>query len=286
MSTKRAVYEIAEYKAASESPGEFTAMVSVFGNVDLQGDRVVPGAFKNSIDRWNVSGDPIPVIWSHDWDDPFAHIGAVTSAVETAKGLRVTGKLDLDKPFAKQVHDLLVARRVTGMSFAYDVIEERPGKDRANELTELDIIEVGPTLKGANPTAQLINAKSLLEAAATKEAGEDVVLEDVVLDDVGEKTEPRFTKAAYSELQAISEDLDVLRGRVVALIGGEPKSETGPEDDLEDEGADDGDTDSDESEDPDNEKAAEGPTVKPPDPTVVELRTRIEEMRATTGIPA
>jgi uncharacterized protein len=168
MSTK-AVFPIAEFKAATDSPGEFTAVVSVFNNIDLQGDRVVPGAFKNSLAKWAASGDPIPVIWSHDWQDPFAHIGFVTNAAETAEGLQITGKNDLDKPFAKQVHDLLVSRRVTQMSFAYDVLAERPGKDRANELVELDLIEVGPTLRGANPSAQLVGAKALLDAAAAKE---------------------------------------------------------------------------------------------------------------------
>jgi hypothetical protein len=24
---------------------------------------------------WRVSGDPVPVIWSHDWGTPDAHIG-------------------------------------------------------------------------------------------------------------------------------------------------------------------------------------------------------------------
>lgn len=175
MPTKRAVYEIADYKAVGAAgSGEFTALVSVFGNVDLVGDRVMPGAFGKSLARWKTSGDPIPVIWSHSWDDPFAHIGYVTSAVETAAGLQITGKNDVAKPFAAQVHDLLTARRVKGMSFAYDVISEKTGKDGANELDELDLIEVGPTLKGANPDAQLVSAKALLEEAAEKAKGEPI----------------------------------------------------------------------------------------------------------------
>lgn len=179
MATKRASYSIAEFKAVGDQPGQFTAVVSVFGNVDLVGDRVMPGAFKNSLARWKQSGDPVPVIWSHSWDDPFAHIGYVKSALETAAGLQITGQLDLDKPFAKQVYDLLVDRRVKEFSFAYDVLNEQRAKDGANNLTELGLIEVGPTLKGANPETQLIAAKALDEAAAKQREMETTELKSV-----------------------------------------------------------------------------------------------------------
>lgn len=182
-------YEVESFKAlpGDDNAGRFEAIVSVFGNVDYQGDRVMEGAFKGSIERWQEKGDPIPVIWSHDWANPHAHIGYVDpSSVEEAisdgkgrnktSGLKVSGQLDLDNPFAAQVYRLLKERRVKEFSFAYDVIRESPGRDKANELHELDIIEVGPTLKGANPSTELLNVKSQLEDAAAKaeEAGFDV----------------------------------------------------------------------------------------------------------------
>lgn len=158
-------HPIASFKALKDDngdlTGEFEAIVSVFGNVDLVGDRVVKGAFTKSLDRWRASGDPIPVIWSHQWQDPFAHIGAVTEASETAKGLRVNGSLDMGNPTAAYLAKLLAERRVKEFSFAYDVVDERRAKDGVNDLLELDIIEVGPTLKGANPETQLLAAKTL-----------------------------------------------------------------------------------------------------------------------------
>lgn len=170
IATKRASYQIAEFKAvAGGSPGEFTALVSVFGNVDQVGDRVMAGAFTKSLSRWKTSGDPIPVIWSHDWQNPYAHIGVVTDAVQTPAGLQIVGKNDLDKPFAAQVHDLLITRRVKEFSFAYDILDESRAQDGANELNELDLIEVGPTLKGCNPETELIAAKAL--RAAEREKG-------------------------------------------------------------------------------------------------------------------
>lgn len=67
---------LADLKALNPAAGIFGAVVSVFGNVDSVGDRVVPGAFKASLARWQASHDPIPVIWPHQWDNPEATSGS------------------------------------------------------------------------------------------------------------------------------------------------------------------------------------------------------------------
>lgn len=176
MSTKRAVYDIAEFKALPDEgveKGKFEALVSVFGNVDVQGDRVVDGAFTKSIESWRASGAPIPIIWSHNWGDPNAHIGSAdpNDVVEVkGRGLQVGGTIDLDNPFAAQVYRLVKERRVKEFSFGYEVVKERKAKDGANELLELRLIEAGPTLKGANPNTELLAVKSQLEEAAAQEA--------------------------------------------------------------------------------------------------------------------
>jgi HK97 family phage prohead protease len=175
MNTKRMTCR-AYIKSVNETDRTVEQIVSVFGNVDYGNDRVVLGAFKNSLERWAASGDPIPAIWSHTWDDPFAHIGAVIEARELVPGdpllpaeIRDLGGLFTkyrvdDKPFAGQVFDLLKERRVREASFAYDVLKERRAPDGANDLLELDLIEVGPTLKGMNPMTQLLSMKNVREA--------------------------------------------------------------------------------------------------------------------------
>jgi len=70
-------YEIASFKALNDAPGTFEAIVSVFGNVDLQGDRTMPGAFKDTIAKWRAKDAPVPVVWSHEWLNPDAHVGYV-----------------------------------------------------------------------------------------------------------------------------------------------------------------------------------------------------------------
>lgn len=171
MNTKHGVYDVATFKALSEDGeerGKFEALVSVFGNIDLQGDRVVKGAFTNTLDEWKATGAPIPIIWSHDWGNPNAHIGSAMpdEVVETDDGLKVGGSIDLDNPFAAQVYRLLKERRVKEFSFGYTVRKEKKAEDEANDLLELGLIEVGPTLKGANPSTELLAVKSELEGAA------------------------------------------------------------------------------------------------------------------------
>lgn len=144
--------------------GTFEALVSVFGNVDSVGDRVVKGAFAETLKEWETSGDPIPVLWSHMSSDPDMHIGVVEAAEERDDGLWVRGRLDLDAPKAAQVYRLLKGRRVTQFSFAYDVLDAAPVVDDGDtvlELKRLKLYEVGPTLIGANPATELLDVKAL-----------------------------------------------------------------------------------------------------------------------------
>ncbi len=183
----------AKIKSADAETGEFSAIVSVFNNVDLHGDRILPGAFADSLAAWQKSGDPIPVVWSHMWHDLDAHIGHVDPAkarelepgdpdlpesLADLGGLYVDGVLDVSESGGRKAAKLLASRRVNQFSFAYDVRDEGEGDDGANELRRLDLLELGPTLLGANPATTLVDAKAA-DLAAALEAG-TVELGDLV----------------------------------------------------------------------------------------------------------
>lgn len=159
-------YARADIKAFDKATGTAEAVVSVFGNVDLGGDRVLPGAFEKTLQEWAAKGDPIPVIWSHEWDDPESHIGWVLDAAERTDlgGLWVKWQLDVEaNTKAAYVARLLQQRRVTQFSFgyyarSYNYINENGQTIR--ELTDIDLFEVGPTLLGMNPETTLLQAAS------------------------------------------------------------------------------------------------------------------------------
>jgi HK97 family phage prohead protease len=165
-------FDIVETKADAES-GTFEALVAVFGNVDLGGDRIIEGAFTKTLEKWREMGDPIPVILSHKADDPWSHIGYADphNVTENEKGLHVKGHLDIaDNAVAAQVHRLMKARRLKEFSFGYSVPKggEKRAKDGANELMEIDLFEVGPTLKGMNPSTELHAVKTAIEVEEKK----------------------------------------------------------------------------------------------------------------------
>ncbi|MDX2694958.1 HK97 family phage prohead protease [Streptomyces ipomoeae] len=158
--------------------GQFIALVSVFNNEDTYGDVVRPGAFTQTLADWAAKGDDIPVIWAHQWSDPFSHIGHVVKATETLQGLEVTGQIDdLDEnDTAAQVYRLLKGRRVTQFSFAYDVPNGGGAwvKDDDHrwggyyELRQVDLHEVGPCLLGVNRETELLAAKAARIATGAK----------------------------------------------------------------------------------------------------------------------
>lgn len=213
MRRKEATYRVADLKAVDgeSAEGTFEAVVSVFGNVDVVGDRVVAGAFAKSLDEWKNSGDPIPVIFDHQWGNLDAHAGEVVEAEELAPGdprlpeaikslggLWVKGLLDIEDDFARKLWNKMRRRRVKEFSFAYEVVDEK-ANDGANELLELKIIEVGPTLKGANPQTQLLAVKSEQES------------EGELVDQV---------KELKSTVETLTERLVVLEGAATANVEG------------------------------------------------------------------
>jgi HK97 family phage prohead protease len=156
--------------ADADSAGQFEALVAVFNNIDRGGDRIMPGAFTKTLAAWRASGDPVPVIWSHDWATPDAHIGVAYAKhmKQTARGLLVKGQLDIDdNDIARRVHKLMARRSLKEFSFGYDIPPggRRKASDGANELIEIDLHEVGPTLKGMNPDTELHGVKSLTQTA-------------------------------------------------------------------------------------------------------------------------
>lgn len=148
--------------------GQFTGYASVFGNKDSYGDVVQPGAFADTLAEWKASGDTLPVYWGHDMADPFSNIGGVLAAEEDEKGLKVTAQLDMDDPKARKVYALLKGRRVSQMSFAYDVVKGAPAKSEElgdyYSLDKLKLYEVSVVPVGANQETEILAVKHLTAA--------------------------------------------------------------------------------------------------------------------------
>ena len=185
---KHKVFEIQGFKALSDEPeGTFEAIVAVFNNIDRYGDKIIPGAFADSLAEWQAKGRPIPVIFSHEWNNLDAHIGEVLEAKEVERGLFVKAKLELDEPFAARVWKKMKSGTLAEFSFAYDIVdaawvsEKQDGRSiEFYELRKLELMEVGPCLVGVNPETELISVKDLT-AIAAREAGGLQSLHDLIV---------------------------------------------------------------------------------------------------------
>jgi HK97 family phage prohead protease len=158
---------VARVKAitGADQPGTFEAIVSVFGNVDADGEIVSPGAFTKTL-----ADGPKPIVYSHDWMS--VPIGQTLEAREVPEGLYVKGRLfvadDEDHARAREVYAAMRAGALTEFSFGGRVVEEtrRENEDGSVSwlLNEIDLVEYGPCLKGANPATRLVAIKSMIAA--------------------------------------------------------------------------------------------------------------------------
>jgi HK97 family phage prohead protease len=136
------------------------ALVSVFGNTDADNERMMPGAFTNTLRKWRQSGDPIPCTWSNQ-SSPEAQVGFIDprNAREAEEGLVVTVDFD-DTAYAKQVLDLVRERRVTKWAIAFDVVRKRKAANGVTELLEVSLVEIGPCLRSADDLSGTLSRKS------------------------------------------------------------------------------------------------------------------------------
>jgi HK97 family phage prohead protease len=158
------------FKAESvKDDGTFAGYGSVFGNVDSYDEIVAPGAFSKSLATIKDSGDPLPVLWQHNPDEP---IGGYTKLSEDDHGLKVEGfLLKNEVPRAAQAYALMKNRIVKGLSIGYyvrgDSYDEKSG---VRTLNELDLREISVVTFPANESAQVDSVKSairgMLEAGA------------------------------------------------------------------------------------------------------------------------
>jgi len=167
MKLKNATVRLKAGPDAGLEDGQFEAYASIFGNIDSYGDVVQPGAFANSLKEWADSGNLLPVLFGHNMADPDYNIGHVVKSTEDERGLRVVGQLDLESPKGAQVYRMLKGKRISQMSFAYDVIKGSWGQlDGVDvyELHEVKIYEVSLVTIGANQETEILAVKTAAES--------------------------------------------------------------------------------------------------------------------------
>jgi HK97 family phage prohead protease len=143
----------------TSAPGSFVALVSTY-SLDRQMERVVPGAFVATLQRWVESGRMIPVLADHE--------GAVAAVVgridprltkETSEGLEAVGVLDTTSELGARVYELV---KGGALSWSIGFVVPAGGRRRAGKITELlevDLVEVSAVATPANADARTLSIK-------------------------------------------------------------------------------------------------------------------------------
>lgn len=136
--------------------GTFEGYGSIFGNVDSYGEKVMPGAFVESLARHKREGSNVLMLWNHDAHQP---IGVWEDLAEDAKGLWGKGRFLLDIQRAREVHTLAKNKAIGGLSIGYR--EEDTDQDGAVRLLKkLNLYEISPVTFPANRRARIESVKS------------------------------------------------------------------------------------------------------------------------------
>ena len=137
-----------------EEKGIVEAYVSIFDNIDLYGDKIVKGAFAESLAAKYPKG-----VWMHNWDQPVAK---TMEAREDEKGLYIKGQFNLDTQRGKEAFSDIKNGIIDEFSIGFRVQEyayEMVDGDEIRVLKKIKLYEWSPVLAGANPDTELINAK-------------------------------------------------------------------------------------------------------------------------------
>jgi uncharacterized protein len=149
------------FKADDADTGSFTLYCACFGNVDLGGDVIEPGAFKNlesfvtdGFGLVNHVSSSLPVAW-------------VDSAVQDSVGLKVAGRFHTT-PEAQACRTVVLERMAAGKavkcSLGYVTLAESFSKEdgaTVRHIEELDVYEFSFVGVPMNPLAAVQSAKSL-----------------------------------------------------------------------------------------------------------------------------
>lgn len=157
----------AEFKFADADAmqrGEFEGYASTFGNVDLGGDIVERGAFSETLKKRTPAD--ISLFFNHK--SLGIPIGDWVDMRENDRGLVVKGRIDLDDPEGRRVHNAMSKGRLKGLSIGYRVA---PGgaeiAGRVRRLKALDLHEISVVTNPMNTRALMSRVKSAFDLDAS-----------------------------------------------------------------------------------------------------------------------
>jgi HK97 family phage prohead protease len=162
------LYKTFKAQTIDSKDGVIKAIVSVFSNVDNGNERVLPGAFKNSLKRKLPKG-----VWMHDWKQTVAKTlvarelmpgdPLLPPELSLLGGLYIEGAFNLNTQRGKEAFSDIDFGIVDEFSIGYQ--NEKTAYDEKTgvlDLVEVNLYEWSPVLYGMNSATVLLEACLLL----------------------------------------------------------------------------------------------------------------------------
>ncbi len=145
-----------EFEFKADDAGVIEGYGGIFGNIDRGGDKIVPGAFAESLAKAEKAGRTIKMLWNHD---PHQPIGVWDEMAEDGRGLKVKGRIVPEVARASEVLALIKAGAVGGLSIGYRSLKDRM-EGEVRILEKVDVWEISPVTFPMNERARIISAKA------------------------------------------------------------------------------------------------------------------------------
>lgn len=146
------------FEIKSISGRKFEGYGSVFGNRDLGGDIVLPGAFAKTLAEHKKAGTMPLMYWMHQPDQV---PGVWEDMGEDKDGLYVRGEL-VDTTLGRDVRTLLEKKAVRGLSMGYQAHDVDWDRDGNRLLKQVSLLEVSIVSMAMNPLARVEAMKARL----------------------------------------------------------------------------------------------------------------------------
>jgi HK97 family phage prohead protease len=181
---------------AVEVDGSFEGYASLFNREDMSHDVVLPGAFAESLAQRGAQG--VKMLYQHDANQP---IGVWAALKEDKRGLYAQGRLMPEVAKAREVHALMRAGALDGLSIGFRTVKGR--RDRASgvrRLEKVDLWEISVVTFPLLPEARVATMKGRAFAGATERDFERWLTRDAGLT---RKEARALMSAGFSGLKAL-----------------------------------------------------------------------------------
>lgn len=143
-----------DIKSLNDS-GSIEGLLAGFGNVDLAGDKLLPGCLTKTLAARTT---PLPMLLHHDFKRP---IGAWKDWQERPEGLYVKGSITLGTRDGQEAHALARDGALSGLSIGFVPTKFTRAPNAGRDVSEAHLLEGSLVTVPMNERAQVATVKSI-----------------------------------------------------------------------------------------------------------------------------